>query len=79
MQTITITCDKCGLLIEPLSDQFQGRQIAGGGSLSTLSYTGVMGHNGVPPDGWHFHYLCFIQVVSTIEKCLIHKDQFRFQ
>jgi hypothetical protein len=66
-----VTCDRCGLSIEPLDDAFFARNIAGGGSLVTLQRTnGGMGHNGIPPAGWHFHYLCFSVVVDAITKTL---------
>jgi hypothetical protein len=62
-----ITCDKCGLLVKPLDPEFDARSIAGGGSLVILDRTnGGMGHNRVPPRGWHFHYLCFSVVVNAI-------------
>jgi hypothetical protein len=67
----TITCDRCGLLIEPLDDAFDGARIAGGGSLIALQRTnGGLYHNQVPPDGWHFHYLCFGTVVEALSKIL---------
>lgn len=62
MRKVTITCDKCKLLIEPLDSNFQGS----GNSLSVLSYNGLLGHNQVPSDGWHFHYACLCEIVLAI-------------
>lgn len=67
MRETTITCDKCGLLIEPLDPAFNTQQVAGGGSLASLGRTsGGMGHNRVPLEGWDFHYLCFCEVIRAI-------------
>lgn len=61
MKEVKITCDKCKLSIEPLDKSFAGHS-----SLSVLHYSGQLGHNQVPSDGWHFHYSCFCEIVSAI-------------
>lgn len=71
MKNTVIACDKCGLTIEPLDSAFDTQRVAGGGSLATLARIGGgMGHNQVPFDGWHFHYLCFCDVVEAILRVL---------
>lgn len=67
MREIKTTCDKCGLLIEPLDEKFEGS----GSSLAVLSYSGQLGHNQVPLGGWHFHYSCFCQIINAIRKELL--------
>lgn len=57
MKTVTITCDKCG---EPIKD-----------SVCGLVYTGPLGHNQIPTEGWHFHYKCLSQVVDVILKTFV--------
>lgn len=67
MKQVQITCDRCGLSIEPLDSAYNAQRAAGGGSLVVLERTnGGMGHNQVPLNGWHFHYLCFCDVVTAI-------------
>jgi hypothetical protein len=71
MKEVRYACDKCGLGIEPLDDGFNGQQIAGDGSLVVLArVNGGIGHNQVRFDGWHFHYLCFCDVVTAIKGVL---------
>lgn len=67
MKEVRITCDKCKLSIEPLSEKFDGQHMLGAETLVTLARVGGgWGHNQVPVDGWHFHYLCFHSVVNAI-------------
>ena len=62
-------CDKCGLLIDGnTTPEIGGMRIAGGGELCILTYEGLMGHNKVPMDGWHFHYYCFCEIVRKINE-----------
>lgn len=62
-----ITCDKCGLTVEPIDPSFDS-YIAGGGSLVVLQRgaDGGLGHNKIPFGGWHFHYACVLPVVNAI-------------
>lgn len=40
----------------------------GEGSLVEISRTGGgMGHNGIPLQGWHFHYACFSAVAQAVK------------
>lgn len=72
MRNTRTVCDKCGLSVEPLDTKFNTQHVAGGGSLVVLARTnGGMGHNQVPLDGWHFHYLCFCEVVKAITGVLV--------
>lgn len=76
MKEHQITCDKCGLLIEPLDPDFNAHHVAGGGSLLVLECTnGGMGHNQIPFGGWHFHYLCATKVISAIRASVETKPE----
>ena len=60
------TCDKCGLTIDgKITPKTGGLRTAGGGELCTLSYSGLMGHNGFSSDK-HYHYVCFSEIISQI-------------
>lgn len=73
MKEIKYTCDKCK---QPIGDDYQvpGCKIvgggtvrmAGGGELCTLSYQGIMGHNGFSKDK-HYHYQCFCEIVELLK------------
>lgn len=73
MKKETYTCDECKKIIDgtaPFPAQVVGGGtsiIAGGGELCTLSYMGVMGHNGFPNDK-HYHYQCFCKIVRRISR-----------
>lgn len=62
------TCNECGLIIDSVTTPPQeDESMAGGGELCSLSYRGIMGHNGFISDK-HYHYFCFCEVVRRINK-----------
>lgn len=64
----TVTCDKCGLSIEPRDEMYRGV-----GEMVTLYYNSMLGHNQVPLNGWQFHYSCFSVVVAAVLSVLPSK------
>lgn len=70
MKEVKYTCDKCKLVIDgsttPENQEISRMRILGGGELCTLVYSGIMGHNEVPVDGWHFHYFCFLSIPTIL-------------
>ena len=68
MKTVTYVCDRCNLPIDgkttPVEGNFHG---IGDAHLITIERTsGGWGHNGIPNDGWHFHYYCFTAVSEFV-------------